>query len=255
MKIASFNINSVKARLPIFLEWIKNEKPDIICLQEIKCENQNFPTIEIEDMGYNAAIFGQKTYNGVAILSRHPIEDKQEGLPHFTHPLEPQSRYLEALITPKNKPALRVACVYAPNGNPVYDEAGKETEKYQYKLAFHKALTARAKTLLAYEEILIFAGDYNIIPSPQDAYNIKLWEDDALYRLPSRQAFREMLYLGFTDALQARPAPSDTDNNFTDNNSTDNNSTDNNSTDSNSTNSNSTNSNSTNNNFHRQTIS
>lgn len=190
MKIATFNVNSIKARLPRVLEWLKECEPDVVCLQEIKCLDENFPRMEIEDLGYNIETHGQKTYNGVAILSKYPIEDVTRGLPENTK--DDQARYIEAFTG-----GVRVGCIYLPNGNPA------PGEKFDYKLRWMDYLIKHAKTLLAYEERLVLAGDYNVIPKDEDVYDPAHWQDDALFRPESRAKFRQLMYLGFTDALRA----------------------------------------------------
>ncbi len=199
MKIATFNVNSMKARLPRVLEWLKEEQPDIACLQELKCVDESFPTIEIEELGYNCAVHGQKTYNGVAILSKHPIEDVVKGLDgedFADEDLPNQARYIECFTA-----GLRVASIYLPNGNP------RPGPKYDYKLRWMDRLTARAAELIKWEEKLVMAGDYNIIPEDIDVYDPVGWADDAAVYIDSRRRFREMMNLGFTDALrQIHPA-------------------------------------------------
>ena len=176
MKIATWNINSVKARLPNLIAWLEEAKPDIACLQEIKTVDENFPRAEIERLGYNIETHGQKTYNGVALLSRLPLEDVTRGLPGFA---DEQSRYIEAVVsTPTG--AVRVASLYLPNGNPVLDDAGGFHPKYSYKLDWMAALTEHAKTLLTHEEIFVLAGDYNVIPTEADVHDPAAWEGDAL---------------------------------------------------------------------------
>ena len=197
MKIASWNINSVKARLPNLLRWLAEAEPDIVCLQELKCVDEAFPREEIEALGYNIETHGQKTYNGVALLSRLPMEDVTRGLPDFD---DEQARYIEAVISlPQNK-TVRVASLYLPNGNPV--ENGKGA-KYRYKLDWMAALHAHAKTLLTYEESFVLAGDYNVIPTEADTYDPPAWEDDALFRPETRAAFYRLMNLGLTEALGA----------------------------------------------------
>ena len=169
-------------------------QPDVVCLQEIKCQDHSFPRAVFEDSGYNVAVFGQKTYNGVAILSKWPISDITTGLPTF--PDDEQARYLEAVISLKGE-AIRVASIYLPNGNP------PDTAKYDYKLAWMAALASHAENLLAYEEPLVLAGDYNVIPTPEDVYNPEAWRDDALFKIETRRAFRSLLNLGLRDAFRA----------------------------------------------------
>jgi len=194
LKIASFNVNSLKARLGNVKDWLKEADPDVVCLQETKCTDDTFPRGELEDLGYNLAIHGQKTYNGVAILSKHPIEDAAPGLPEGDG--DDHARYLEAVIS-MNGAAVRVASIYLPNGNPV------DSEKFTYKLAWMDRLARHAKNLLKYEEPFVLAGDYNVIPMPEDVYDPAAWEGDALYRPESRARFRTLLNLGLTDAFRA----------------------------------------------------
>ena len=194
MKVSSFNVNSLKARLGNLKDWLKDASPDVVCLQETKCTDDTFPRGEIEDLGYNVAFHGQKTYNGVAILSKHPIDEAIPGLPGSDG--DDHARYLEAVIS-INGGAMRVASIYLPNGNPI------GTEKFSYKLAWMDRLIAHARELLKYEEPLILAGDYNVIPMPEDCFDPKAWEGDALFQPESRAKFRELLNLGLTDAFRA----------------------------------------------------
>ena len=193
MQIATWNINSVRYRLPHLLRYLSEVSPDVLCLQEIKCTDEQFPRLEIEGEGYNVAIHGQKGFNGVAVLSKRPME-VQAGLAGDVEDV--QSRYLEALIATDGVP-VRVCCLYLPNGNP------PETEKYSYKLGWMDRLQARAKALLALEEPLVMAGDYNVIPGPRDVYDPDAWLGDALYLPRTRAKFRALLNLGLTDALRA----------------------------------------------------
>jgi len=200
MKIASFNVNSIKARLPRVVEWLEEFQPDVACLQELKCVDEAFPAMEIEALGYNIATHGQKTYNGVAILSKYPIEDIRRGLDGEDFPDDDdtpdQARYIEGFIN-----GVRIASIYLPNGNPV------PGDKYDYKLRWMDRLIAHAKDLLKHEEKLVLAGDYNVIPTDEDVYDPAGWADDALARPETREKFRELMYLGFTDALrQIKPS-------------------------------------------------
>jgi exodeoxyribonuclease-3 len=191
MKIATFNVNSIKARLPRVLEWLKDAQPDVALLQEIKCVDENFPAMEIEDLGYNVETHGQKTYNGVAILSKSPIEDVMRGLPGDKS--DDQARYIEATIGD-----LRIASIYLPNGNP------SDSEKYPYKLAWMDRLTAHVRdTLLPGEQPFVLGGDYNVIPTDIDVYDPKAWVDDALFRPETRSKFRALVHLGLTEAWRA----------------------------------------------------
>lgn len=194
MRIASWNVNSIKARLPNVIRWLEEEKPDIACLQELKCVDEAFPRSEIESLGYNIETHGQKTYNGVALLSRLPLEDVTRGLPDFE---DEQARYIEAVVSTEQG-ALRVASLYLPNGNPVEGGAGP---KYRYKLDWMAALEKHAQTLLSYEEAFVLAGDYNVIPTPADTHDPQAWEGDALFRPETHAAYRRLLNLGLTEAL------------------------------------------------------
>ena len=190
-RIATWNVNSIKARLPRVTEWLKSAKPDVVLLQETKCEDAAFPRLEIEELGYNLALCGQKTYTRVAILSKSPIEDIACGLPGDDS--DGQSRYIEAFTC-----GLRVASIYLPNGNPV------TTEKFPYKLAWLDRLTIHAEKLLDNEERLVLGGDYNVCPTDVDVYDPIGWANDALCRIESRKAFRKLIYLGLTDAWRAQ---------------------------------------------------
>lgn len=194
MRIASFNINGVKARLPALLKWLEEASPDVALLQEIKSIDENFPREPIEDLGYNVETHGQKGFNGVAILSKRPIEDVSRGLPG--DPDDDQARWIEATIS-GDKRAVRVCGLYLPNGNPA------PGPKYDYKLAWMERLHARADELLASEEIALMAGDYNVIPQAEDVHNPDQWTEDALYLPETRAAWRRLLALGFTEAFRA----------------------------------------------------
>lgn len=194
MKIATFNVNSLKVRMENLKVWLKEADPDVVCLQETKSTDETFPRAELEDLGYNLAIHGQKTYNGVALISKHPLEDVRIGLPGDES--DEQARYIEAVISAGDT-VLRVASIYLPNGNPV------DTEKFPYKLRWMERLKAHAAELLTYEEPLVLAGDYNVIPTADDVYDEKAWEGDALTQPQSRAALREIINLGFTDAFRA----------------------------------------------------
>jgi exodeoxyribonuclease-3 len=193
MKIATWNVNSIKARLENALAWLKQENPDVACLQELKCEDHTFPAAAFEELGYNVITHGQKSYNGVAILSKQRPEDVRRGLDGEDD--DAQARYIEAVIAGKSG-AVRVASIYLPNGNP----AG--TDKFTYKLRWMDRLTAHAKRLLALEEPVVLAGDYNVIPTRLDAKNPDAWTGDALFQPESRAKFRSLVNLGFTDAIR-----------------------------------------------------
>ncbi|MEP2782689.1 MAG: exodeoxyribonuclease III [Pseudoruegeria sp.] len=194
MIIATFNINGIKARINALPEWLAERKPDVALLQEIKSVDENFPREVFEDMGYHVETHGQKSFNGVAILSKLPLEDVTRGLPGDDS--DEQARWIEATVV--GKTAVRVCGLYLPNGNPT------PGPKYDYKLAWMERLQARAAALLVAEEPALMAGDYNIIPQPEDAKRPEAWIDDALYRPESRAAYRKILNLGFTEAFRAR---------------------------------------------------
>jgi exodeoxyribonuclease III len=191
--IATWNVNSVRQRTEHLLRYLRDVKPDVLCLQELKCVDEAFPHAEVEAEGYNASVHGQKGFNGVAILSKAPIE-AASGLPGDTD--DAQARYIEAVI-PNGAGIVRVASIYLPNGNP------PETAKYIYKLAFMDRLIAHAKQLLALEEPFVLAGDYNVIPEPRDCADPAAWEGDALFLPQTRARYRSLLNLGLTDALRA----------------------------------------------------
>jgi exodeoxyribonuclease III len=191
--IATWNVNSVRQRTEHLLRYLREVRPDVLCLQELKCVEEAFPFSDTEAEGYNVAVHGQKGFNGVAILARAPIE-VAKGLPG--DPNDEQARYLEAMI-PNGAGIVRVASIYLPNGNP------PQTEKYAYKLAFMDRLIAHAKYLMTLEEPLVLAGDYNVIPTPHDCADPAAWEGDALFRPETRARFRCLLNLGLTDALRA----------------------------------------------------
>lgn len=193
MKIATWNVNSIKARLDNALSWFREAKPDIACLQELKCEDKAFPAQAFEDLGYHCLVHGQKTYNGVAILSRAMPEDVRRGLPGDHG--DSQARYLEAVF-PRKSGVVRVASIYLPNGNPL------GTEKFTYKLHWMDRLNAHARALLKLEEPLVLAGDYNVIPSALDAKNPEAWVGDALFSPEARAKFRTLLNLGLSDAIR-----------------------------------------------------
>jgi exodeoxyribonuclease III len=191
LTIATWNVNSIKARMATALAVLNEIGVDVICLQEIKCEDNAFPRFEIEAAGYNVETYGQKSYNGVAILSKHRLEDVTRGVPGLVHE---HARYIEAIVAAPEGP-LRVASIYAPNGNPV------GTEKYTLKLAFMGALEAHARALLKLEEKFALVGDYNIIPRDVDCHDPAVWADDALFQPQTRGAYRRLLNLGLADAF------------------------------------------------------
>lgn len=198
MKIATWNVNSIKVRLPGVLSWLKANAPDVLCMQEIKTVDEGFPAEDFEALGYNVAVHGQKSYNGVAILSKQPFEEVTIGLPG--EPEDEQARYLEAVIMGENGP-VRVASIYLPNGNPVMDD-GALTAKYQYKLRWLARLKDRAQSLMPLEEAMVLSGDYNVIPEAKDVYDPIGWDGDAAYRPETHAAFRALLGIGLTEAFE-----------------------------------------------------
>jgi exodeoxyribonuclease-3 len=198
MKLATWNVNSINARLETVLDWFRGAQPDVACLQEIKCVDEKFPTEPFESLGYNVVVHGQKTYNGVAMLSKYPLDDVRRGLPDGEG--DDHARYIEALVLAPQP--IRVGGLYLPNGNPI------GTEKFDYKLRWMGRLHRHAQTLMAFEEPLALMGDYNVIPEPEDADKPDTWLGDALFQPQSREAFRALKYLGLTDAymeMDGRP--------------------------------------------------
>lgn len=194
MKIATWNINGVKARLETTLAWLDEAKPDLACLQEIKSVDEGFPCAAFEEAGYQVETHGQKGFNGVALLSRRPLTDIARGLPGDDS--DEQARYIEARVETDGRP-LRVGCLYLPNGNPL------GTEKFPYKLGWMDRLIRHARMRLEEEERFVLLGDYNVIPDPRDARHPQNWTDDALFQPESRGAYRALLALGLTDAVRA----------------------------------------------------
>ena len=189
VKIATWNVNSIRARLPRVLEWLESFRPDVALLQELKATDQTFPRMEIEDLGYNVEIHGQKNFNGVAILSKSPIEDVIRGLPG--NEADEQARYIEGFTA-----GVRVASIYLPNGNPV------PGEKFDYKIGWMECLCEHMRERLTLDEVIVFGGDYNIIPSDDDVHDPEAWVGDALCRPEARNRYRRMIYLGLTDAFR-----------------------------------------------------
>ncbi len=194
MKIVTWNINGVRARIGNLTHWLSESAPDIVCLQELKSVDEQFPRAEVEALGYHVETHGQKGFNGVAILSKLRFDEVNRGLPGGD--ADEQARFIEGVFsTPSG--ALRVASLYLPNGNPI------GTDKFVYKLAWMERLERWAADRLALEEPLVLAGDYNVIPEPADARNPEVWVNDALFQTETRQAFRRLAHLGFTDAIRA----------------------------------------------------
>lgn len=198
MRIASFNINGIKARIERLLEWLPESGIDVALLQEIKSPDQAFPHEPFQDLGYSVQTHGQKSFNGVAILSKLPLEDLTRGLPGDDS--DDQARWIEATVMGDHP--IRVCNLYLPNGNPV------PGPKYDYKLAFMARMQSRAETLLKSEEPFLMAGDFNVIPQAEDAHNPDKWREDALFLPETREAYQRILNLGFTEAFRSRePAP------------------------------------------------
>jgi exodeoxyribonuclease-3 len=194
MRIATWNVNSVRQRLDHLLTWLRDCAPDIVCLQEIKCVDEAFPREAIEALGYNVITHGQKTFNGVALLSKYPLEEATPRLPGDDEDVH--ARFIEGVVSLKSG-VVRVACLYLPNGNPV------DTEKYPYKLKWMSRLHEFTRARLKTEEPLILAGDFNVIPAPADVHNPAAWANDALFKPETRESFQSLLGLGMTDALRA----------------------------------------------------
>ena len=195
MKIATFNVNGIRARASNVVDWLSESAPDVALLQEMKSLAENVPREPIEDLGYNVEVHGQKGFNGVAILSKLPLEDVSTGLPGDED--DDQARWIEATVT-GDAHAVRLCCLYLPNGNPA------PGPKYDYKLAWMRRLKARVEEALASEVPTVFAGDYNVIPQDEDAARPEKMKDDALMLPATRAAFREIVHLGLTDAFRAR---------------------------------------------------
>lgn len=191
LRIATFNINGTVARLPRLLEWLAEASPDVACLQEIKTVSEKFPVDVLRDAGYHCLVHGQKAFNGVAILSKLPATEIQRGLPGDD--ADEHARYLEAEVG-----GVRVASIYLPNGNP------QPGPKFDYKLAWLARLKAHAAALLTLEIPVVLAGDYNVIPTPDDVFSEAAMADDALTQPESRAAYRRLLYAGWLDAIRAR---------------------------------------------------
>jgi len=194
MRIATWNVNSVRQRLEHLLTWLQETAPDVVCLQEIKCVDEAFPREPIEALGSNVVTHGQKTFNGVALLSRLPFDETRPGLPG--DPDDIHARFLEGMVS-TDRGAVRVACLYLPNGNPPL------TEKYTYKINWMNRLLQYSNEKLKAEEQLVLAGDFNVIPQPRDVHNPAAWANDALFLPATRERFQALLDLGLTDAIRA----------------------------------------------------
>lgn len=193
ISIASWNVNSIKARLMSVTEWLRTASPDVALLQELKCEEHNLPRMELEDLGYNIVCLGQKTYNGVAILSKYPLDDVKMGLPGNEEDV--QARHIEAVVCLKDS-AVRVASVYVPNGQEV------GSDKFAYKLRFLDRLRAHMSTLLGYDEICVIGGDYNVAPEPIDVYDPARLDGTVCYHPDERAQMRSLFHLGYSDAFR-----------------------------------------------------
>jgi exodeoxyribonuclease-3 len=194
MRIATWNVNSINQRIDSLLAWLGERAPDIVCLQETKCRDDAFPREPIEALGYNVAVHGQKTFNGVAILSKARFDEIIPKLPGDD--ADDHARFLEATVSTTGG-ALRVACLYLPNGNP------PNTDKYSYKLKWMERLFHYSVKRLQLEEPLVMAGDYNVIPTPDDVHDPAAWASDALFLPQTREKFRALINAGFTDAVRA----------------------------------------------------
>ena len=190
MRIATYNVNGINARLPVLLRWLESTSPDVVCLQELKAPDEKFPEAALLELGYNSLWHGQKSWNGVAILARNEeIREVKRGLPG--DPEDSQSRYIQALVH-----GLFIACLYLPNGNPALGP------KFDYKLDWFNRLNAHAEALLSQNIPVVLAGDFNVIPTELDVYKPERWLDDALYRPETRDAFQKLLDKGWTDAIR-----------------------------------------------------
>lgn len=190
MKIATYNVNGVNGRLPVLLRWLEESSPDVVCLQELKAPTEKFPLKAINDAGYQAIWHGQKSWNGVAILSKdHEIKEIGRGLPG--NPDDVQSRYIEAMIND-----IVVCCLYLPNGNPA------PGPKFDYKLEWFERLIERAQKLLEFDTPVVLTGDFNVMPTELDVYKPERWVNDALFRPETREAFHRLVSQGWTDAIR-----------------------------------------------------
>lgn len=189
MKIATYNVNGINGRLPVVLKWLEEAKPDIVCLQELKAPDEKFPLEAINTAGYNAIWHGQKSWNGVAILSKHNVKETRRGLPG--DPEDLHSRYIEADVKD-----ITIGCLYLPNGNPY------PGPKFDYKLKWFERFSAHAKTLINLDAPVILTGDFNVMPTELDVYKPERWVNDALFRIEVRSAFEQLIKQGWTDAIR-----------------------------------------------------
>ena len=204
IKIASFNVNSVKARLPRILEWLKNSNTDVVLLQELKCIESEFPVEALYDEGYNVAVSGQKSYNGVAILSKYKIEDVVKALPTLDGEVDEQARYIEGVISVGGS-AIRVASIYVPNGGGdlMPNETLEDSQKFTYKLKFFERLKSHFSKLAEFNEMQIFGGDYNVAVEEIDVFDPKSLRNTVCFHDLERQKFRSILNLGIVDSYRA----------------------------------------------------
>ena len=193
IKISTWNVNGVRARIDVLTSWLKNNQPDILCLQETKCVNEEFPKDHFESMGYIVYLNGQKSFNGVAILSKYELTDLDFQIYHDKE--EEQARFIEAILKIPNNLPFKINCIYLPNGNPY------PSEKFNYKLDWMDRLVERAKMNISLELPYIILGDFNIIPTEEDVYDHTNWLDDALFRIESRKKYRQLKNLGLYDAF------------------------------------------------------
>lgn len=198
MRIATWNVNSIKQRVDHLVAWLGERQPDIVCLQELKCVDEAFPREAIEAAGYNVAVHGQKAFNGVAILSKRPFDEVAVRLPGqlLNGEDDPQSRFIEVLVSTAQG-VVRVGNLYLPNGNP------PETDKYPYKISWMNRLIKYADERLKLGEPFVLTGDFNVIPTPADVHNPAAWAGDALFLPQTRERYRALVNLGLTDALRA----------------------------------------------------
>ncbi|MCC6778564.1 MAG: exodeoxyribonuclease III [Hyphomicrobiales bacterium] len=194
MRIATWNVNSIKQRMDNLTAWLAERRPDIVCLQETKCVDEGFPREPIEALGYNVRVHGQKTFNGVAVLSKLPFDEVTLRLPGNDG--DDHARFMEAVVS-SPAGAVRIACLYLPNGNPA------STDKYTYKISWMDRLFDYTSERLKFEEPFVLAGDFNVIPTELDARHPAAWQNDALFLPQTRQKFRTLLHLGLTDAVRA----------------------------------------------------
>ncbi len=195
--IATWNVNSIKARLPVVERWLREAAPDVVLLQELKTVDEGFPRTEIEDLGYNIALHGQKTYNGVAILSRFPLDDISRGLDNDAS--DEQARFIEGVVCLPHA-AVRVASVYVPNGE------APDSEKFAYKMRFFERLYRKMQSWQGLDEAIVLGGDYNVAPEEMDIYDPKRWDGQVCFHPAERQHFRALKNMGFVDAYrEARP--------------------------------------------------